>query len=194
MYGLERIEREILQEAQSQAEQLLQEAKIQADAYLEQEQKKAKRLAEEILETAEKKAKECLQRERAAQETALRRELLRARQQAVEQVLCRAKEELLNIGEARYLDFVRKMLTQHMRPQPGKIFFSEADLKSKALLQEVQSIAKKAGADLQIESAGEKIQRGFVLVYDGIEENCSFSAVFQERREEFADMVCGLLF
>ena len=35
---------------------------------------------------------------------------------------------------------------------------------------------------------------GFLLVYGGIEENCTISAVFASKREELSDQVNRLLF
>ena len=38
------------------------------------------------------------------------------------------------------------------------------------------------------------IDGGFVLVYGGIEENCTFKAMLEASREELHDMVNGKLF
>ena len=38
------------------------------------------------------------------------------------------------------------------------------------------------------------ITNGFVLVYGGIEENCTIDALFDARRDELSDIVQRLLF
>ena len=36
--------------------------------------------------------------------------------------------------------------------------------------------------------------RGFILIYGGIEENCSIDAMFAEKRDELLDQVRKILF
>ena len=38
------------------------------------------------------------------------------------------------------------------------------------------------------------IDGGFVLIYGGMEENCSFSALFDANREDFLDAAKAVLF
>ena len=54
--------------------------------------------------------------------------------------------------------------------------------------------AGKAGGSLAVSREAQAIDGGFVLVYGGMEENCSFSALFDANREDFLDAARAVLF
>ena len=49
---------------------------------------------------------------------------------------------------------------------------------------------RKSGTEKRTEGD----RRGFVLVYGGVEENCSAGALFASQRDELADKVHAMLF
>ena len=51
-----------------------------------------------------------------------------------------------------------------------------------------------AGTTLTLSREPAELSDGFLLLYGGIEENCSFRAVLSARKEEMQDKVCGILF
>ena len=53
---------------------------------------------------------------------------------------------------------------------------------------------KAAGASVTLNNTPAKISKGFILAYGDIEINCSFEALFEARREELKELVCGILF
>lgn len=53
---------------------------------------------------------------------------------------------------------------------------------------------EEKGAALKISRQTRKIDGGFVLVYGGIEENCSFEALFDAKHDELQDKVHGIVF
>ena len=58
----------------------------------------------------------------------------------------------------------------------------------------VERVAKEKGGNLTISKESRNIDGGFVLVYGGIEENCSIQALFHSEREYLADKVHENLF
>ena len=60
--------------------------------------------------------------------------------------------------------------------------------------EEIREIAGKNGGTLVLSKEPRKISGGFVLVYGGIEENCSFRAMFNSRKDELSDEVHRILF
>ena len=55
-------------------------------------------------------------------------------------------------------------------------------------------MAEKKGGALEFSGEVRNIDGGFILVYGGIEENCSIDAVFAEKRDELLDQVRKILF
>ena len=60
--------------------------------------------------------------------------------------------------------------------------------------EKIKSIAASKGGNLKVSEKPEKMDGGFLLVYGGIEENCTIRAVFDSKREELSDQVNRLLF
>ena len=55
-------------------------------------------------------------------------------------------------------------------------------------------MAQKKGGVLEISGETRNIDGGFILIYGGIEENCSIDAMFAEKRDELLDQVRKILF
>ena len=53
---------------------------------------------------------------------------------------------------------------------------------------------KKGGKLTLLKEGNDTIRGGFVLLYGGIEENCTFKAMFDSKKGELSDKVHVLLF
>ena len=60
--------------------------------------------------------------------------------------------------------------------------------------EEIKSLAQKKGGVLEISGETRNIDGGFILIYGGIEENCSIDAMFAGKRDELLDQVRKILF
>lgn len=111
-------------------------------------------------------------------------------------MLDQAYESLLCADEKDYFDMLRKMLRKFVLPQEGEICFSKEDLERmpKGFQEEIQAIAKEKGGALALSEEVRSVRGGFVLIYGGIEENCTFRAMFNSKKDELSDKVHALLF
>lgn len=77
-----------------------------------------------------------------------------------------------------------------------EICFSARDLKRMPLSfkAKIKMTAMKKGGSLKLSSQEARIENGFVLVYGGVEENCTLRAVFEEKKELLCDRVREYLF
>ena len=58
----------------------------------------------------------------------------------------------------------------------------------------MEKTAQEKGGSLVLKKEPREIDGGFVLVYGGVEENCSAGALFASQRDELADKVHAMLF
>ncbi len=83
------------------------------------------------------------------------------------------------------------MLDKYVLAKTGEIYFSEKDLDR--MPQGFEAVIEKAavskGGSLTLVKEPKNIDGGFILVYGGIEENCSFRALLAARRDELSDKV-----
>ena len=58
----------------------------------------------------------------------------------------------------------------------------------------IKTIAAAKGGTLTLSKEAREMDGGFVLIYGGIEENCTIKAVFRAKKEELSDRINRLLF
>lgn len=196
MTGLEKMQSQILSEAESSAKEILDQAKKEAEGIVEEARQRAEAECRRISEKSEAEVKGLEERAVSSSDLQRRKELLQAKQEVISQMLDQAYESLLCADEKDYFDMLRKMLRKFVLPQEGEICFSKEDLERmpKGFQEEIQAIAKEKGGALALSEEVRSVRGGFVLIYGGIEENCTFRAMFNSKKDELSDKVHALLF
>lgn len=176
---------EILRSARAEAADIAAAAKAERDA--------------KAAELAEKSARDtAVARDRiaASLEQQHRTALLAAKQQIIAEMLGKAYDAVLALPDDRYFAFLRQVLAAYVQPRAGEICFSRRDLDRmpEGYLSELQAVAQEKGGSLTLSGETRAMDGGFVLLYGGIEENCTVRALFDARREALQDQVHALLF
>lgn len=196
MTGLEKIVEQILAEAGGEAEKIRADAKaeadrISADAKAEAEKIKLQSDNRIDMDKANKTA-----RAQSSADLKKRQAILKAKQAIISDVIDKAYNQVLSMDEKEYFDLMLKMLKKYAQGKSGKVFFSEADLKRlpEGFDKKIEAAARENGGALSIAEDSRNLDGGFILNYGGIEENCSFKAIFSSEKEKLADKVNQFLF
>lgn len=196
MAGLEKIMSQILEEANGEASEIINKAQEEANAILAKADAECKKMEDESVE--KEKARQLAHEERLKSSAQLkkRQAVLLAKQQIISDMLERAYEALLRQDIESYFVLIKKMLEKFTLAKAGQIYFSDKDLKRmpSGFEAEIEKIASEKDGSLTLIKEAKAIDGGFILVYGGIEENCSFKALLNEKKEELADKVQRLLF
>ena len=125
-----------------------------------------------------------------------RQAALSAKQEVIGEIINEAYERLLNLEDDKYFAVIKKMLEDNVLSEKGEIIFSARDRQRmpKDFEDVIKNVAFEKGGELVMSDEIRSIDGGFVLVYGGIEENCTFKAMLEASREELHDMVNGKLF
>ena len=196
MTGLEKMKSQILDEANRSAGEILEQAKKEADAVMAEARKNAEAECQRISEKSEADAESLKGRAESSCDLQKRKAVLKAKQEAISEILKCAYKKMLASDTETYFDIIRKMLNKYVLPEEGEICFSSDDKKRMpdGFEKEIAAIAAAKGGKLIVSKEERNIQGGFVLRYGGIEENCTFKAMFDSRRGELSDKVHALLF
>ena len=196
MTGLEKMKSQILDEANRSAGEILEQAKKEADAVMAEARKNAEAECQRISEKSEADAESLKGRAESSCDLQKRKAVLKAKQEVISEILKRAYKKMLSSDTETYFDIIRKMLNKYVLPEEGEICFSSDDKKRMpdGFEKEIAAIAAAKGGKLIVSKEERNIQGGFVLIYGGIEENCTFKAMFDSRRGELSDKVHALLF
>lgn len=86
---------------------------------------------------------------------------------------------------------MEKMLRKFALPKDGEIHFSKTDLERmpSGFGKVIEDAAAQNGGTLVLSQEAMQIDGGFILVYGGVEENCSLQTIFHTQREYLADKV-----
>ena len=196
MTGLEKMKSQILDEANRSAGEILEQAKKEADAVMAEARKNAEAECQRISEKSEADAESLKGRAESSCDLQKRKAVLKAKQEVISEILKRAYKKMLASDTETYFDIIRKMLNKYVLPEEGEICFYSDDKKRMpdGFEKEIAAIAAAKGGKLIVSKEERNIQGGFVLIYGGIEENCTFKAMFDSRRGELSDKVHALLF
>ena len=196
MTGIEKIVSRILEEANSLAQKTIDEANAKARAITDEARTEADKTANAIDERSKVDVANQKERIVSAADTQAKKALLEAKQELITQAIEKAYQEFLNQGDASYFDAIIKLVEQYAEPDKGEIYFNAKD-KARINPQvegRIKDAAKNAKGELTFASESRDIEGGFVLVYGGVEINCSIRAIFDAKQSELQDLVQKNLF
>ena len=196
MTGLEKITDQIQEEAKASVARRLEAAQKEADAVIAE----AKEVCAAMeTETAEKIAAMKVNYEgriKSSAEQQRRTALLRAKQEIIAEVIEEARLTLKKKDAQSYFLTLEKILKTYALAENGEIYFSAEDLARMPadFEKKIKTAAKEKGGSLVLKKEPKAIADGFVLVYGGVEENCTLKALFDAKKDELQDKVNAILF
>ena len=196
MSGLDKMKSRILEEADHSAKEIMDKANAEAEAVIKAAEEEAKAEAGRISSKAERDAADYAKRVASSVDMRRKQAYLAAKQEVISHVLESAYSTVMNLEVKEYFDMLEKLLERYVLPEEGEICFSAKDLgrMPEGFSGKIKTIAANKGGSLTLSDEARDIDGGFLLVYGGIEENCSIKAVFDAKREELSDQVNRLLF
>lgn len=195
MNGLEQIILKIEQESKEKTDKILEETKKEKERILALKDEEAKREAEKILSEAKREADIILKNAKSAGEAEKRNAKARAKAELMKGFVKKALEELENADEKEYFSILKKLIFKYCEKGNGEIVFSEKDKKRlpEGFLKEVNEKIAEKNAFLALSDDTAKITGGFILRYGLIEQNCSFEALLEDKKDEIKDSLALIL-
>ena len=196
MTGLEKMKSQIMDEAKALADSKIAEANRRAEEILEEAKADAEKSVASISQRSDKDVANYRERIISSIDLQKRTKLLAAKQEVIAQVLDQSYDRLKTMETGEYFAMLLKLAEKYVLPQEGIMYFSQADLGKmpESFKSDVKKLAETKGGKLNISGEGRNIENGFVLAYGGIEENCTLKAIFDAKRDEFADKIHHILF
>ena len=197
MTGIEKILKAIDEEAQVSANAILAEAKREIEEIITAANNEADIKAKQITEKSEAEVKEVINRAESAAALFEKKLLLNTKQQIINGIIASARNRLKSLSNVEYTDIILSMVTKYAHNEDGVILFSKADrnrLTTDFSERLKLTLASKPGASLKLEDKEPFFEGGFLLIYGDIEENCSFDALFADKKDILLDKVNSLLF
>ena len=196
MTGLDKITSQIQEEAEASAKERLDAANKEAGQILADARAACEVMEQEAAEKAAAEKANQEGRAHSAAEQKRKTALLQTKQEIIAEVIGKAYETLKNEDTKSYFLTMEKLLNAYALAESGEIYFSEADLARMPadFEQKIKAAAEAKGGKLVLKKGPKAIPDGFVLVYGGVEENCTLKALFDGKRDQLQDKVNEILF
>ncbi len=196
MTGLEKIINRIQEEADAVAAGKVEAARAEADRIIAENKTVCDSVDAETTEKITAMKASYDSRVASSAEQSRKLALLRAKQEIIAEVLDEALERLRKEDTANYFLNMEKILKKYALPEDGEIYFSAQDLKRMpdGFEKKIQAAAKERGGSLTLKKEPKDIADGFLLVYGGVEENCTLKALMDAKKDRLQDRVNEILF
>lgn len=184
---------EIMLAAKTEAQNIIAEAENDAEKIITSAQKEC----DKILNGAEIHRKTELERLKkryvSSRASKRRNRLLQVKREIMEECINNAFSDITSADDEEYEKIILKLLLKGMRRGSGILYFPKDYSISKKLEESIKKLAKEKGCSYTISRERSDVKDGFVLVYGGIEENCTFNALFEEKKAELSEQAAKIL-
>ncbi len=196
MTGLDKITSQIQEEAEASAKERIEAAQKEAEQILADAKAACEAMEKEASEKAA--ALKTVQdgRIHSAAEQKRKTALLKAKQEIIAEIIGSAYQTLKEEDTASYFLTMEKLIKTYALADAGEIYFSAADLGRMPadFEKKIEAAAKENGGNLTLKKEPKEIPDGFILVYGGVEENCTLKALFDAKKDQLQDRVNEMLF
>lgn len=195
MSGIDKILQEIEKEGRAAADRITQEAGEKIENLRKEILEKAQARCEEIRAQGGRESRGILERGASGAELLSRRMILEAKQELLAELLRKAQESIYQMENHEYFALIRRIVAKNALPRPGELLLSPEDRERlpDGFEKELAGLLPEGGS-LKVSSETRDIRGGCVLLYDGVEENCSIEALFSAGKDEMTDLARSILF
>ena len=193
MAGIDIMIRQIEDDTKAVCDEILGTARAKSDGILKDARLKADKItADGKVRTAARVA-DIEKRGESSAELEERKVALYTKQSIISDMLNAGLATAKSLPDDEYFALILKMIEKNSQPADGVISFGQKDLDRLPKGFAEQANAVSAGK-LTLSDTAAAIDAGFILSYGGIEENCSFDAIFMSESDELSDRAGKLLF
>lgn len=194
MTGLETILHAITSEAEAAAAEELEQARQKAGTLLAEAKTEGAKKAQAVLQEGESEAEEIRERAKSAAQLDRRNRMLNFKQQLIQEVIDETRSSLENAPDQKYFQILLQLISRFALPGEGELRLNGRDLAR--LPADFTSRLMEAAPESKLSLSGEpcSIESGCLLVYGGIDINCTFRAIFEDAADELRDAVGAILF
>ena len=193
MSGIDKIIRQIEDDTQAVCDGIIAQAEAKAALITADADDQAARIRRDSDQKITAIVTDIKKRGDSAADLEEKKILLSAKQRIIADMLAVGIDRIKNLPDDEYFALILRMVQKYSQKQNGTIRFGEKDLKRlpSSFITQVNQVS---GGKLTLSDETAPIDAGFILIYGGIEENCSFDAIFMSEDETLKDKAGKLLF
>lgn len=194
MTGLESIINQIAGDGRKEAGEILDEARKKVDEIAGDAKARGAEKVRAVLKDGERRAQEIRDRAQSAAELEQRNQMLVFKQELIREAVDAARTSLENAPDEEYFDTLLTLYKRFAQEGRGEMYLNKKDIDR--LPDDFLARMRKAvpQAEVTISPKPHKLESGFLLVYGGVDINCTFRAIFEDASDQLRDAAGKLLF
>ena len=196
MTGLEKITSEIKADADKSVAAIIDKANAEASGILAGAEKEAAEAVAKINHDVSVRLSASKSTAESAAALRKRRLILEEKQKLIGEVIEEAKNLIYALPDDVYFEKILKLAEKNVNTAEGTIIFNAKDLSRlpSDFETKLNVVAVAKGGKLTVSKETRPIDGGFVLLYEGIDQNCSITSLFETHIESVQDKIQKLLF
>lgn len=193
MAGIDNMIRQIEDDTKAVCDEILSEAKTKADKIRAEARAEAEKISDSAQRRTAARVADIEKRGESSAALEERKVALYTKQSIISDMLKTGLETAKSLPDDEYFALILQMIETNSQPQDGVISFGKKDLDRlpQGFITKINSVSK---GKLTLSDQAAAIDAGFILIYGGIEENCSFDAIFMSEADNLSDRAGKLLF
>lgn len=184
----------ILGEAAAAAEEMKAAAEYDGKKVIAEAQRKCREIEADGKLLCENEINKLRKRCSSARASRRRIRLLEVKQDILTHAVGDAYRKITNVSKEEYENILLGLIEKRLHEGSCTIYFPKDKKPSGKLRDQIKNIAKKVSCEYSYSYDRGDINDGFILAYGAIEENCSFKALFEEKKGEIFDYAAQVLF
>lgn len=194
MNGLEQILQKIEEENQAAVSQIISDAEASAKKQIEEEKIKAFEQAKSITDDARKNAALIEENAESGYLSVIRKGQLKAKADIVSEWINNAMSDIGKMDSEEYFSTLFNLILSHSDKKSGLLLLNKKDKESMPPdFMKMLNDALEDDESLTLAKEDADIENGCIIRYGGIEENCTFSALLDEKADEVKDKLFALV-
>ncbi len=193
MSGIDKIIEQIQSDTDKICASVIGAAQQKADKIISEAEAKAQQIIADGKDKTASKVADIKKRGDSAADLEEKRVMLYTKQKIISEMLSEGLLNAKNLPEDEYFDLIDKMVEKYSQPEDGVIVFGKKDIE-RLPQGYIDRLNKSSKGQLTLSDETADIEAGFILKYGGIEQNCSFDAIFAGEAENLSDRAGRLLF
>ena len=198
MNGAEKIKERILSDAKSLHDKIVDDAKAKAQGIIAGAEKEAFQNITLMTEQAKQEAVLIKERHQASESMKDRKNILKVRQECINEAFDVALKNLSNMPIDKYELFLQAIILDTAKNKSGMIVFNERDRTrlGERFISSINEKLKAKGQSANISMANDELNSlgGFILRYADMEINCTLEVILNMKRPNLESEVAKILF
>lgn len=196
MTGLEKIIQKIEDDCELECAGIIKKADDEAKLILEKAQVASEEVRQNIIKAADSQCIINIELANSKADLERKKNILSAKINIVNKVIENAMNKLKSLPDSEYFHAIELLIKRYAKKGCGTLRLSKRDLDRLPDNFEVHinQILKESGAYVQISREAINIDNGFILVYEDIEQNCTFDALLASTIDDIKDELNEVLF